>query len=313
MKRKIIEIDEARCTGCGLCITACAEGALELRDGVAKVIKEDFCDGLGACIGDCPEGALRIIEREAPDFDPAQVEQHLQKTRGAAGVAEFKRQHAAHAGLDRPGGAMAGDVRADGAAQRRPANPVPTAADVREALEHAKRHAPQPHGGGGNLACGCPGTAVKTQKPKRAAAPAPAGGAGLPAQVNPSDLGQWPVQLHLVPPRAPFFAGRELVVMSTCGPIASADVHWRFLRGRSVVVACPKLDRTEPYAEKLAGIFASNDIPRVIIVRMEVPCCGGLTHFVHQGLVRSGRQDLVVDEVIMGTDGSIRGERRLHG
>ncbi len=289
MKRKIIEIDEARCTGCGLCITACAEGALELRDGVAKVIKEDFCDGLGACIGDCPEGALRIVERDAPDFDPAQVEEHLRSTRGDEAVAEFHRQH--------------------GIEDAKP-SPVPSAADVRKALEHAKRHAPQPKGG--NLACGCPGTAVKTQKP-RAAAPATSGGAGLPAQVNPSDLGQWPVQLHLVPPRAPFFHGKELVVLSTCGPVASADVHWRFLRGRSVVVACPKLDRTEPYVEKLAGIFAMNDIPRVIIVRMEVPCCGGLTHFVHQGLQRSGRQDLVVDEVVVGTDGAIRGERRLHG
>lgn len=285
MKRKVIEIDEARCTGCGLCITACAEGALELRDGVAKVIKMDFCDGLGACIGDCPEGALRIVERDVPDFDPAAVEQHLRQTRGAEGVAEFHRQHAAQA-----------------------ASP----AGFRAALEHAERHAPQPAASAEPLACGCPGTAVKTQKP-RSAAPATSGGAGLPAQVNPSDLGQWPVQLHLVPPRAPFFAGKELVVLSTCGPVASADVHWRFLRGRSVVVACPKLDRTEPYAEKLAGIFASNDIPRVIIVRMEVPCCGGLTHFVHQGLERSGRTDLVVDEVIVGTDGAIRGERRLHG
>jgi NAD-dependent dihydropyrimidine dehydrogenase PreA subunit len=304
MKRKIIEIDEQRCTGCGLCVTACAEGALEIRDGVAKVIKEDFCDGLGACIGDCPEGALRIIEREAPDFDPNQVEQHLARTRGAEGLAEFRKQH----GLDRPSAVKAGDVRADEAAQRRPATP----AGFRAALAEAERHAPQPVASAEPLACGCPGTAVKTQQP-RAAAPATPSGAGLPAQVNPSDLGQWPVQLHLVPPRAPFFQGKELVVLSTCGPVASADVHWRFLRGRAVVVACPKLDRTEPYVEKLAGIFASNDIPRVIIVRMEVPCCGGLTHFVHQGLQRSGRTDLIVDEVVVGTDGAIRGERRLHG
>jgi NAD-dependent dihydropyrimidine dehydrogenase PreA subunit len=286
MKRKIIEIDEARCTGCGLCVTACAEGALEIHDGVAKVIKEDFCDGLGACIGDCPEGALRIVERDAPDFDPTQVERHLAATRGAAGVAEFRKQH----GLDRPAAAKAGDVRTDEAAQRRPAAP----------------------GHGGTLACGCSGSHVKTQKP-RAAASAPTAGTGLPAQVNPSDLGQWPVQLHLVPPRAPFFQGKELVVLATCGPVASADVHWRFLRGRAVVVACPKLDRTEPYVEKLAGIFASNDIPRVIIVRMEVPCCGGLTQLVHHGVVLSGRRDLVVDEVVVGTDGAIRGERRLHG
>jgi len=285
VKRKIIQIDEERCTGCGECVVACAEGALEIRDGVAKVIKEDFCDGLGACIGDCPEGALRIIEREAAGFDPQAVERHLRDTRGAAAVAEFQRQHAV---------------------------PTPGVADVRRHLEHAKRHAPQSPPSAEPLACGCPGTAVKTKKPTRQAA-AVSEQAGLPAQVNPSDLGQWPVQLHLVPPKAPFFDGKELVVLSTCGPVASADVHWRFLRGRSVVVACPKLDRTEPYAQKLAGIFASNDIPRVIVVRMEVPCCGGLTQFVHQGLQLSGRRDLVVDEVIVGTDGAVRGQRRLHG
>ncbi len=285
MKRKIIEIDEARCNGCGLCVTACVEGALELRDGVAKVVKNDFCDGLGACIGDCPEGALRIVERDVPDFDPAAVEKHLKATRGADAVAEFHRQHGIQA---------------------------PSVAAVRRDLQAARGNAPQPKSSGDDLACGCPGTEVKTQKARRPA-PATTGGSGLPAQVNPSDLGQWPCQLHLVPPRAPFFHGKELVVLSTCAPVASADVHWRFLRGRAVVVACPKLDRTDPYVERLAGIFASNDIPRVIVVRMSVPCCGGLTHFVHQGLQRSGRTDLVVDEVVVATDGAIQSERRLHG
>ncbi len=270
MLRKIIEIDEKRCTGCGLCITACAEGALELEDGVAKVVKDDFCDGLGACIGDCPEGALRIVERDVPDFDPKAVEAHLHSTGGREAVARFHREHAANV------------------------------------LAGARKDAPD------SLACGCPGTMVRTQEPA-GAAPAPADDDGLPAQRNPSELGQWPVQLHLVPPRAPFFAGKELVVLSTCAPVASADVHWRFLRGRAVVVACPKLDRTEPYVDRLAGIFSSNDIPRVMVVRMEVPCCGGLTHIVHSAVQRSGRDDLVVDEIIIGTDGPIKSQRRLHG
>ncbi|MFH1463750.1 MAG: 4Fe-4S binding protein [Pseudomonadota bacterium] len=251
MKRKIIEIDEALCTGCGLCVTSCEEGALRVIEGKARVVKDDFCDGLGACIGECPEGALRIVEREAPAFDPAAVAVHL--------------------------GALGG-------APHTPAEP---------------------------LACGCPGSAVKVQQPSRTT-PA-VSGAGLPAQLNPSDLAQWPVQLHLVPVRAPFFHGKELVVLSTCGPVASADIHWRFLRGRSVVVACPKLDRTDPYVEKLASIFASNAIPRVIVVRMEVPCCGGLTALVHQAMLRSHRADLVVDEVVLGSHGPVLSERRLHG
>jgi ferredoxin len=260
MKRKIIEIDEPRCTGCGLCVTSCAEGAIAIVNGKAKVVKDEFCDGLGACIGECPEGALRIVEREAPDFDPAAVEVHLAKQKAP--------REAAHAP---------------------PRFVAPRAEEP--------------------LACGCPGSMVRTRgaAPVR---PAPrSADAGLPAQVNASELGQWPVQLHLVPVRAPFFADRELVVLSTCAPVASADVHWRFLRGRAVVVACPKLDRTESYVEKLAAIFASNDIPRVLVVRMEVPCCGGLTRMVQEATLRSGRRDLVVEEVVVGTEGAVMLQR----
>jgi hypothetical protein len=136
-------------------------------------------------------------------------------------------------------------------------------------------------------------------------------GTGLPARVNASELSHWPVQLHLVPVRAPFFGDRELVVLSTCAPVASADVHWRFLRGRAVVIACPKLDRTEPYVEKLAAIFAQNPIPRVQIVRMSVPCCGGLTHIVRDAVRLSGRHDLVVEEITVDLDGAILSTKPL--
>lgn len=269
MKRKIIEIDRALCNGCGLCVNACAEGAIVLVDGKAKVVKDEFCDGLGACIGECPEGALRIVERDAPDFDPKAVEVHLQKSKTP-----------------------------ERAPETRAAPPF-----VLKPMPH------HPHGSklaqDEPMACGCSSSLVKSRAPSANTTSVPSSGAGLPAQLNPSDLGQWPVQLHLVPVRAPFFAGRELVVLSTCAPVASADVHWRFLRGRSVVVACPKLDKTEPYVEKLASIFASNDIPRVIIVRMEVPCCGGLTRMVQEAAIRSGREDLVLEEVILGTEGPV--------
>jgi len=127
----------------------------------------------------------------------------------------------------------------------------------------------------------------------------------------PSALEQWPVQLHLVQPGAPFFANKEMAILSTCSPIASADVHWRFIKGRSVVVACPKLDRTEPYAAKLGEIFKDPTIPKAIIVRMEVPCCGGLTHIVQEARQRSGRQDLVVEEVTVGLNGAVLGTTTL--
>ena len=124
-------------------------------------------------------------------------------------------------------------------------------------------------------------------------------------QVVQSELKQWPVQLHLVQPGAPFFKDKELVLMSTCGPIACPDVQWRYIRGRSIAVACPKLDRTEGYIEKLAAILSDPSIPRIIVVRMEVPCCGGLTQIAASAAAASGRSDLVFEEVTVSLDGKI--------
>jgi hypothetical protein len=129
--------------------------------------------------------------------------------------------------------------------------------------------------------------------------------------VIPSELNQWPTQLHLVPPVAPFFKNRELVVLSTCSPSASPDVNWRFIRGRAIAIACPKLDRTEGYVEKLTEILRSNGIPKVIIVRMEVPCCGGLTMIVKEAARRSGRTDLIVEEATIGLDGELKDVKEL--
>jgi Pyruvate/2-oxoacid:ferredoxin oxidoreductase delta subunit len=234
MKRKIIEIDEAKCNGCGACVTGCAEGALQIVNGKAKLVNDRFCDGLGACMGECPTGALRLIEREAPEFDEVAVTQHL-----------------------------------------RPKAPPPG---------------------------GCPGMQIRFDSSLPAKKPQPVGGGG---QVIPSELRQWPTQLHLVPVDAPFFKSRELVVLSTCAPSASPDVHWRFIRGRSIVIACPKLDRTEGYIEKLSAILGANEIPKVVVVRMEVPCCGGLTQMVHEAVRRSGRTDLVAEEAVIGLDGEL--------
>jgi len=144
-----------------------------------------------------------------------------------------------------------------------------------------------------------------------AAAATPTEGDGLPPHVNASELRQWPIQIHLVQPGAPFFRGKELVVMNTCGALASADVHWRFLRGRSVVVGCPKLDDTEPYAEKLGAILAESSIPKVIVVRMQVPCCGGLTAIVEEAVAQSGRADLAAEEVTLSLEGDVLGTRPL--
>jgi len=255
MKRPIIQIDEQRCNGCCECVISCAEGAIQIIDGKAKVVKDEFCDGLGACIGTCPVGALKIIEREAPEFDEEAAMAHVKKS------------------------GQSGETHS-------PLLKTPVIEEL-----------PVLHGG-------CPGSRMRVQETRAQSEPTLESD-GLPPSVLSSDLAQWPVQLHLVPPKAPFFEGRELVIMSTCAPLASADVHWRFLRGRGVVVACPKLDRTESYVEKLSRIFESNTIPRVLVVRMTVPCCGGLTHMVHQAM--SGcYKEIPVKEVIVHVDGTVR-------
>lgn len=270
MKRKIIEINEDLCNGCGDCIVGCAEGALQLIDGKAKLVKENFCDGFGDCVGTCPTGALQIIERDAEAFDEQATIEHVRNIGGEEAVKRML-----------------------------------NAADEHEAKEKAAT-LPQAKTGG------CPGMQLRMAKQASGTRQA-ATGEIVSGQVIKSDLDQWPIQLHLVPPNAPFFEGKELVVLSTCSPIASPDVHWRFVRGRSLVVACPKLDRTEGYVEKLAGIMAQNNIQKVIIVRMQVPCCGGLTMITQQAHAASGRTDLIVEEVTIGLDGELLGTKQLAG
>ena len=253
MKRKIIEIDEALCNGCGECVTGCAEGALQIVDGKAKMVKEQFCDGFGDCIGTCPTGALKIIERDAAEFDIEATREHVRSIGGEDAVQRMDDANNEHEAKAPPAG-------------------------------------------------GCPGMQIRFGEKKTPASPAPTAS----EQVIPSELNQWPTQLHLVPPVAPFFKDRELVVLSTCAPSASPDVNWRFVRGRGIVIACPKLDRTEGYVEKLTGILKSNGIPKVIIVRMEVPCCGGLSVMVKQAAQQSGRTDLIVEEATIGLNGDLK-------
>lgn len=261
--RTIITIDEDLCNGCGDCVTSCAEGALQIVDGKAKLVKEQFCDGFGDCIGDCPTGALKIEDRESAEFDVGATKDNLMQTQGAEAVQRME-----------------------------------AAALVHEEKEQNKGDT-QMH-----AHSGCPGSQMRTNTNSDENKSATSS-TGLPAKVNESELNQWPIQIHLVGPGAPFFSNRELVVLSTCAPIASADVHWRFIRGRGVVVGCPKLDQTDGYAEKLGEILKDSSIPKVIVVRMEVPCCGGLVSIVQEAVKLSGRTDLEFEEVTIGLSGEV--------
>ena len=266
MKRQIIEIDEELCNGCGNCVIGCAEGALQMVDGKAKVVNEKFCDGFGDCIGICPTGALEIIEREAEEYDEEATREHVEKTGGEDALKRFDEA----------------------------------------AVEHTAEKNPNiaPPSGG------CPGMKLRFDE-KSKAEKSKVESQAISKQVIPSELNQWPTQLHLVPTEAPFFKDRELVVLSTCAPSASPDVNWRFIRGRAIAIACPKLDRTEGYVEKLAEILKSNGIPKVIVVRMSVPCCGGLSVITKEAAILSGRTDLIVEEATIGLDGDLVNTREI--
>ena len=305
MVRDIIEITEELCDGCGDCVVGCSEGAIQIIDGKARLLREEFCDGFGDCVGVCHTGALKVIRRSAAEFDDAATRRHLRETQGAEAVRRYEEAQQRHEQPGSPASAT-GDTRGGMAAPVMPTIPQPHAEQPRTA---SQGH-PQAISGG------CPGSAARelrrtgngTAAGRATARTAPA--AASPSLI-PSELGQWPVQLHLVQPGASFFNGCEMVVMSTCGPLASAEIHQRYLRGRSVVVACPKLDNTAPYAEKLAAIFRQSDMPKAIVVIMEVPCCRGLSMIAEQALALSGRSDLVVEEHVLSLEGEVRSVREL--
>lgn len=305
--RKIIRIDEDLCNGCGDCVVGCAEGALQIVDGKAKLVREDFCDGFGDCVGTCPTGALTIEEREVPQYDPQAARAHVAQTRGDEGLKAFDeaaQQHGLEPSSGCPGSkTMSPDSRmrvlpnaSDGVS---PSSPNPSLAQGAPAFSTTPT-AQRPSGGG------CPGGRSRTLDADQPPTPPSAGGpaTGDPGTIQPGQLGQWPVMLHLVPPGAPFFKNKELCLLASCTPAAMPDAQWRFVRGRGVAMACPKLDRTDPYLDKLTEILSEPSIPRVLVARMEVPCCSGLTRLAVQAAQACGRDDLEVVEATV----SLRGE-----
>ena len=214
MLRRIIQIDEEKCNGCGACAAACHEGAISMVDGKARLMRDDYCDGLGDCLPACPTGAITFVEREAAAYDEAAVKENLRK-------------------------------------------------------KSASGHT------------GCPGHQMhRFDRPRASSSTVPA-----PAS---SQLGQWPCQIKLVPVNAPYFQGAKLLIAADCTAFAYANLHQDFMRGKITLIGCPKLDGVD-YSEKLTQILRSNDIQSVTIVRMEVPCCGGLELAAQKALQASGK------------------------
>jgi ferredoxin len=274
MRRKIVRIDEEKCDGCGECVPSCAEGAIALVGGKAKLSAEVLCDGLGACLGECPRGAITVEERDAAAFDEEAVKRHL-LSMGSQVSSRHDTPAAPHAA-------------------------APAVAPTRPRLGLAVVADASPATGGG-----CPGSRpmVIARGPGAGPRPAPAG----PAASGESRLTQWPVQLTLVPVQAPYFRGADLLVAADCVPFAYARFHDDLLAGRALVVGCPKLDDVASYVEKLGAIFAANDIRSVTVARMEVPCCGGISMAARRSLEAAGKAASVpLRDVVVTVDGTLR-------
>lgn len=235
--RKIINIDESKCNGCGACIDSCAEGALALVGGKARLVKEIYCDGLAACLKECPQGALTIIEREADDFDEEATREHL-----------------------------------------------------REKVQESPK-----------AACACPGSAVRLLEKK-----AEDINSSKPTRQE-SELTNWPVQLTLVPPDAPFLKQADVVLIADCVPVAYPNLHGDFVKDHSVLVACPKLDDFEAHLAKLTSILEHARIKSLTVVHMEVPCCSGLSYMARKAITASG-QDIPLKEITISIQGKILAE-----
>ena len=222
MIRKIIRIDEEKCNGCGVCATACHEGAIEMIDGKAKLVRENFCDGFGDCLPGCPTGAITFEEREAPAYD----EEAVNRAKSEKVKAEEKRM---------------------------------------------------PHSG-------CPGSMMRQMnRAERSEGPSPQN-----AIARESQLMNWPVQIKLAPIQAPYFEGAKLLIAADCAAYAYANFHAEFMRDKVTVIGCPKLDSVD-YSEKLTEIIRRNEIRSITIVRMEVPCCGGIEQAAKKALQASGK------------------------
>ena len=234
MLRQIIKIDREKCNGCGLCVSACHEGAIGLVDGKAELLRDDYCDGLGNCLPVCPTGAITFEERDALEYNQTEVKKNMERK-------------------EEP------------------------------------------------LACGCPGSNAKALKREQ---PAPqARYAGFPAQAPRTELNQWPVQIKLVPVNAPYFDNANLLVAADCAAYAYGNFHNDYMRNRITVIGCPKLDDID-YGEKLTAILKVNNIKSVTVVRMELPCCGGLEYAVRNALQNSGKM-IPWQVVTISTDGEI--------
>ncbi len=289
-KRQIINIDEAKCDGCGNCVTGCHEGALQVIDGKARLISDLLCDGLGACIGECPQGAIKIETREAVPYDEVKVMDGMVKQGANTIKAHLKhlKDHAQKAFLKQA---------YDYLEKHNIPNPL-----EEELMAHDKEHKHGEHHHGGHGHGGCPGSRTMDLRGDAGAEEAADGPAAK------SQLRQWPVQLHLASPMAPYFQKADVVVAADCTAFAYGNFHNDFIKGKAIVIACPKLDDgQEIYAEKVQALIEDAKINTLTVVTMEVPCCGGLLAMVKQAAAAASRK-VPIKSIVIGIQGGIKSE-----
>ena len=299
MKRTIIKIDEDLCNGCGLCVSGCHEGALQLIDGKARMISDLYCDGLGACIGDCPVGAITLEEREAEPYDEIKVMERI-SPKGETTVIAHLNHLIDHDQTEfvQQGIQYIIDNKLDVDLRKLKNYTSEIETETPKKSENMEIHA---HNEGG-----CPGSKMMSfDRPEATAATATA---TATATSQPSELRQWPVQLHLVNPQAPYFQDADALMAADCVAFSMGNFHSKYLKGKGLAIACPKLDQGKDiYIEKLTAMIDHAKINTLTVMVMEVPCCSGLLQMAKLAVQNASRK-VPVKALIVGLDGEIRSE-----
>jgi ferredoxin len=293
MLRDMITIDENKCNGCGVCVPGCPEGALQVIDGKVRLVSDLLCDGLGACIKECPVDALKVEKKEAKPYEERKVMENIVKAGANTIKAHLKHLH--DHGENKYLGQALDYLKEKGVE-------IPNFKEAKMSHDHGHgghgRHGPEVHSGGG----GCPGArTIDFSDEAKESGPAD-------TSKQPSELRQWPVQLHLVSPNAPYFQAKDLLLAADCVAFSLGNFHRDYLKGKSLAIACPKLDEgQEIYEEKITAMIDEAKVNTITVMMMQVPCCGGLLG-ITKAAAEKAKRKVPIKAIVVGLKGEILSE-----